>query len=79
VVHRIVTGDEYARFELSEALSGHHHHHLICSSCGSVEDMTLPPAVETAMAKELDKLAEQRGFAPSSHQMDLVGLCADCA
>ena len=78
VVQRIVTTDEFARFELAEALSGHHHHHLICTSCGSVEDITLPPAVETSVSRELDKLAKQRGFEPSDHQIDLVGLCASC-
>jgi Fe2+ or Zn2+ uptake regulation protein len=78
VVHRIVTHDEFARFELAEELSGHHHHHLICSSCGSVEDMELPPTVEAAVTEELARLAERRGFTPSGHQMDLVGVCADC-
>jgi Fe2+ or Zn2+ uptake regulation protein len=78
VLHRIVTQDEFARFELAEELSGHHHHHLICSSCGSVEDMELPPTVEAAVTEELARLAERRGFTPSGHQMDLVGVCADC-
>ena len=78
VVHRIVTKDEFARFELSEALSGHHHHHLICSSCGSVEDVTLPAVVETTVNREMNKLAKRHGFVPSSHQMDLVGVCAGC-
>lgn len=78
IVHRIVTKDEFARFELSEELSGHHHHHLICSSCGAVEDVTLPASVETSVTRELNKLAASRGFAASSHQMDLVGLCAVC-
>ena len=78
IVHRIVTKDEFARFELSEELSGHHHHHLICSSCGAVEDVTLPASVETSVTRELNKLVASRGFAASSHQMDLVGLCAVC-
>lgn len=78
IVHRIVTKDEFARFELSEELSGHHHHHLICSSCGSVEDMTLPPAIEITVTQELHRLAGKRGFLAASHQMDLVGLCAAC-
>ena len=78
VLHRILTQDEFARFELAEELSGHHHHHLICSSCGSVEDMELPPTVEATVTEELARLAERRGFAPSGHQMDLVGVCADC-
>ena len=40
VVHRIVTTDEFARYELAEDLT-EHHHHLICRSCGSVADFTL--------------------------------------
>ena len=38
VVHRIVTSDEFARYELAEDLT-HHHHHLICSSCGDVDGL----------------------------------------
>lgn len=78
IVHRIVTKDEFARFELSEEMSGHHHHHLICSSCGAIEDVTLPAAVEQTVSRELGKLAKRRGFAVSGHQMDLLGLCAAC-
>src|SRR4051812_19823834 len=47
IVRRIVTNDDFGRFELSEAVSGHHHHHLICSTCGSIEDFTLPERVES--------------------------------
>src|SRR6476646_4825571 len=36
VVHRIVTTDEFARYELAEDLT-EHHHHLICSRCGTVD------------------------------------------
>jgi len=78
IVHRIVTKDEFARFELSEAMSGHHHHHLICSSCGTVADVTLPAVVETTVNREMNKLAKRHGFVPLSHQMDLIGLCAVC-
>jgi len=78
VIHRIVTGDDHARFELAEAISGHHHHHLICSLCGSIEDFTLPPRVESAVAREFAGVAERRGFTTSAHQMDLIGRCTDC-
>ncbi len=78
VAVRIVTNDEFARFELAEAHGGHHHHHLICSSCGAVEDFTLSSAVEATIVGELEQLANRHGFAPTEHQVDLVGLCADC-
>ncbi|MCC6224858.1 MAG: transcriptional repressor [Microthrixaceae bacterium] len=79
VIHRIVTSDDHARFELAEAISGHHHHHLICSMCGSIEDFTLHPRVESAVAREFAGVAERRGFTTNAHQMDLIGRCAECA
>ena len=78
VVRRIATNDDFSRFELSEAVSGHHHHHLICSSCGSIEDFELPPSVESAIAREFAGVAEERSFEAAAHQMDLVGRCVDC-
>jgi len=48
VVRRIVTTDEFARFELAEDLT-EHHHHLICSTCGGVEDFTAPPDLEKSL------------------------------
>ena len=76
IVHRIVTKDEFARFELSEELSGHHHHHLICSSCGAVEDVTSGIGRDEC-DPELNKLAASRGFAASSHHGSRR-LCAVC-
>jgi Fe2+ or Zn2+ uptake regulation protein len=78
VVRRIATNDDFARFELAEAVSGHHHHHLICSTCGAIEDFTLPPRVEAAVAKELEGVARKRSFETADHQLDLLGRCADC-
>ena len=48
VVHRIVTADDFARYELAEDLTEHHHHHLICSRCGEVADFTLPAPLASA-------------------------------
>lgn len=78
VVRRIVTRDDFARFELAEAVSGHHHHHLICSECGSVEDVELSPELEAAVERELHGVAKRRAFEVAGHQLDLVGRCGDC-
>ncbi|MEZ5142492.1 MAG: Fur family transcriptional regulator [Acidimicrobiales bacterium] len=78
VVHRVVTADEFARYELDEALTGHHHH-LICSVCGSVADFTVDADLERALADSLAAAARRHGFAAEHHRLDLVGLCADCA
>ena len=40
-VTRVVTTDEWARFELSEALTGHHHH-LVCSRSTLAHRMSNP-------------------------------------
>jgi Fe2+ or Zn2+ uptake regulation protein len=77
LVHRIVTNDEYARFELAEDLTGHHHH-LICSSCGNVDDFTVPPALEEALHHAFENVAGATGFTPDDHRLDLVGTCARC-
>ena len=79
VVHRIVTADEFARFELAEDLTQHHHHHLICATCGDVADFTVAPELEEELALALQRAADRSGFAVDHHRLDLVGVCARCA
>lgn len=78
VVHRVVTRDDFARYELAEDLTGHHHH-LVCSNCGRVEDLPATPAVERSVAAAIDEAARAAGFRTQQHRLDLVGLCAQCA
>ena len=78
VVHRIVTSDEFARYELAEDLT-HHHHHLICSACGDVTDFEVSEAVEQELETALAKVARRTGFLVSAHRLDLVGTCPTCA
>ena len=78
VVSRIVTNDDYARYELAENLTGHHHHHLICQRCGEVTDFALTPAAESELERAILRTARKSGFAVDHHRLDLVGLCATC-
>lgn len=78
-VRRIVTDDEFARYELAEDLTGHHHHHLVCSECGAVEDVTVPEAIEELLDSALVKVAGASGFTVDAHRLDLIGRCRDCA
>lgn len=78
VVQRVVTDDEFARFELAEDLTGHHHHHLVCSSCGTVDDFTLDAALESALDAALGSAATSAGFDVHHHRLDLVGTCRRC-
>jgi Fur family ferric uptake transcriptional regulator len=78
VVHRIVTADEFARYELAEDLT-EHHHHLICSTCGDVADFTVPGTVEHEIEAALSKVAKRAGFHTTGHRLDLVGTCSSCS
>lgn len=78
VVRRVLTDEEYGRYELTEDLTGHHHH-LMCSSCGRVEDVTVPGDLEGTLDRTLDRLARRAGFADVDHRLDLIGVCSDCA
>jgi Fur family transcriptional regulator, ferric uptake regulator len=78
VVRRIAATDEFARFELDEHLT-QHHHHLICTNCGRVLDITPSATFERTVSRQLGELAAAHGFAPTSHVVDVLGTCADCA
>lgn len=78
VVHRVMSGDDFARFELSEELAGHHHH-LVCVSCGGVEDFTPPAQLERSLASVVGRVTTGTGFRAESHRLDLLGTCGACA
>jgi Fe2+ or Zn2+ uptake regulation protein len=78
VVHRMMTRDEFARYELAEDLTGHHHH-LVCSNCGRVEDLPATAAVERSVAAAVDQAAQRAGFRTQHHRLDLVGVCSRCS
>ena len=77
LVRRVAAGDEFTRFELAEDLT-EHHHHLLCTNCGKVTDVTLPPRFEQDMTTAISQLARAEGFQPHSHRLDVLGLCAAC-
>jgi Fe2+ or Zn2+ uptake regulation protein len=77
VVRRVHTGEDFARYELAEDLTGHHHH-LVCSNCGAVEDVTIPSRLERSMERALGEVASSTGFAAVSHRLDLIGTCRAC-
>ena len=76
-VTRIVTNDEFARYELAEHLTGHHHH-LICSNCGDVADFALDGPTEQLLDRALHQAADSAKFSIEAHRLDLVGVCAAC-
>ena len=77
VVNRVITKEDFGRYELAEELT-EHHHHLVCSSCGVVSDLHSDVDAERLMSLAMRRATEQ-GFTPATHRLDIVGLCADCA
>lgn len=77
VVHRLRGADEFARFELTEELGGHHHH-LVCVNCGAVEDFTPPSRFERSMVDLVRNITSASGFRAETHRLDLLGTCAAC-
>ncbi len=77
-VTRIVTHDDHARFELTEALTDHHHHHLICTACGSVSDFELTPDTESRLERAFAKVSRSARFQIDGHRLDLLGTCTAC-
>lgn len=78
VVHRVVTNEEFARYELAEGLT-EHHHHLVCTSCGAIEDIDIPGALERNIEKSVTALARASDYSGVSHRLDLMGLCPNCS
>ena len=78
VVQKVLATGEWYRYELAEGLTDRHHHHLICASCGAVQDVEVPDALERRLDRELTDLALTAGFRLDHHRLDLVGRCVTC-
>lgn len=51
-----------------------HHHHLVCRACGRTVEVAGAPVERWAA-----RVAAEHGFAEVEHQVELFGICADCA
>lgn len=66
-----------ARYELSEWLTGHHHH-LVCTECGSVEDVDVPTEHEQTVQDLVHAITDSAAFTPTNHALEIEGTCAQC-
>jgi len=78
VVHRLLTDGEFAYYELADDLTGHHHH-VVCSNCGSIDDIEVSPELEQSVLETANDLARRIGFRTERHLIDLIGVCKSCA
>jgi Fur family ferric uptake transcriptional regulator len=50
-----------------------HHHHLVCSECHRVEEID-----ECDLGAWVHDASRSRGFVPTSHSLEVIGVCAEC-
>lgn len=63
-----------SRFELTDPFQ-HHHHHLSCLKCGRV--ISLPE--DSVLESEIARLSYKHKFKAIDHQLEIRGLCTECA
>ena len=52
---------------------GAHHHHLVCSGCHRVVEVE-----QCGLDDWTSAVAARHGFVATHHEVEIVGLCADC-
>jgi len=73
IVQRLQIGWKY-KLELSDKFH-HHHHHLTCTSCSR----TLPLSEDRQLEARLHMLSRSQDFIMKGHQLEIQGLCRNCA
>ncbi|CEM61644.1 transcriptional repressor [Treponema phagedenis] len=69
LVRVINSGSKAARFDADMSP----HYHVICTCCGKVQDITLPPDMQkNAQAEAIS------GYKIENHNLDFFGICPDC-
>ena len=71
LISDIVVGGQ-RMVELTDSF-GSHHHHFSCGQCGKVIDFD-SETIEAAISGAAGEL----GVAVSSHQLEIIGVCASC-
>lgn len=72
IVQRLTFGWKY-KLELSNEYQ-EHHHHLLCQLCGVLVSFHEHQKLE----QQISDIAEKNGFALTSHQIELQGVCREC-
>jgi Fur family ferric uptake transcriptional regulator len=73
IVQRLHMGWKH-KLELSDDFQ-EHHHHLSCIKCGQV----IHSEEDNELEIRIHRLAQLHGFAITNHQLEIRGLCTECA
>lgn len=72
IVQRLTIGWKY-KIELSDSFH-EHHHHMSCNKCGVLISIDGDSHIE----QDIADIAYKHGFALSSHQLEIQGICNNC-
>ncbi|ALX48010.1 Fur family transcriptional regulator [Lentibacillus amyloliquefaciens] len=73
IVDKINFGDGVSRYDLRKEGAEHFHHHLVCTECGSVEEI-----VEDLLG-DVEKIIEKNwSFQVKDHRLTFHGICKEC-
>ncbi|WP_054859333.1 transcriptional repressor [Gracilibacillus sp. JCM 18860] len=75
VVDKINFGDGVSRYDLrKEGGAKHFHHHLVCTECGSVEE------IMDDLLEEVEEIVQKDwgGFLVKDHRLTFHGICRVC-
>ncbi|MFD1360619.1 ferric iron uptake transcriptional regulator [Lentibacillus salinarum] len=73
IVDKINFGDGVSRYDLRKEGAEHFHHHLVCTECGSVEEI-----IEDLLG-DVEKIVETNwSFQVKDHRLTFHGICKQC-
>ncbi|MDG4655682.1 Fur family transcriptional regulator [Ectobacillus antri] len=73
IVDKINFGDGVSRYDLRQEGASRFHHHLICTECGSVEEIQ-----EDLLGEVEKKVEENWKFKVKDHRLTFHGICRSC-
>ncbi|WP_066193097.1 MULTISPECIES: ferric iron uptake transcriptional regulator [Gracilibacillus] len=73
IVDKINFGDGVSRYDLRKEGAKHSHHHLVCTECGSVEEIT-----DDLLGDVEGIVQDDWGFIVKDHRLTFHGICQTC-
>lgn len=73
IAHEVHLNDSIVRYELAPEHG--HKHHLICTSCKTVEDVSMN---HDDLAPIERQIGQRKKFSIKSHSLEFYGLCNNC-
>jgi Fur family ferric uptake transcriptional regulator len=71
MVRRVHLGEDHYHYE--HVTGNSHHDHLICTTCGAVIEFH-----DDELEKRQREICERKRFTPTFHNLQILGVCADC-